>query len=177
MAFNYVGSRNGSGQTLTKPVVIKTSEVVAVGDAVETYSTGTVENGIAATPIKGILVAITTATGKPIVNSTHTAGTAHSPDTASVTADGTQYGVIDTNINSLYSATVSGTIGTTNSSDKVGARLDVDSANTTYGQLLETTATRTVGTPANFYSHGVDPQDSTRLIVSLAIPEELSVFE
>ncbi len=131
----------------------------------------------AATPIKGIVVAIVNADGQPFVKAARTAGTADTPDTTSVTGDGTQYVILDTNVNSKYSAQVNGTIGTTNSSGKVGARVDIDSANTDYGRVLETTATRTVGTPANFYVHGTDPQDSDRLIVSIALSEEDSVYE
>jgi len=177
MSFNYVGSRNGAQRNLTEPIVITTSDVVAVGSVVETYSAGTAGYGAAAQPIKGIVHAIVDADGLPITNSTHTAGTAHSADNASVTGDGTQYVIIDTSESSLYSATVSGTIGTTVSSDSGFCKIDVDSSNTNYNQLLETTATRTIGTPANFYSHGVDPQDSTRLIVSIAMSEEASVLE
>ena len=172
MAFNYKGSRNGAQRNLTEPILIKTNEVVAVGDAVETYTTGTVENGTAALPIKGIVQSIVNADGLPFVSGEHTAGSTNTSDTQSVTGDGTQYCIIDTSPDTLYSAEVNGTLGTTNSSDKLGCRLDVDSANTDYGRLLETTATRTVVTTANFYSHGVDPEDSTRLIVSLFNSEE-----
>jgi len=42
---------------------------------------------------------------------------------------------------------------------------------------LETTATRTIGTPANFYSLGVDPLDSTRLMVTLGMSEMYGVQE
>jgi hypothetical protein len=177
MALNYVGSRNGAQRNLTDPIVITNAHVVSVGDAVEVYSAGTAGNPTAAQPIKGIVAAITDSQGLPILQGANTAGSANSPATTTVTADTTQYVLIDTATSSLYSAEVSGTLGTTNSSGTVGARVDIDSANTDYGQLLESTATRTIGTPANFYVHKTDPNDSTRLIVSLAIPEELSVFE
>lgn len=178
MSLNYVGQRNNSGsRNLTPPIVITTGDVVAVGDLVEVYSAGTAGNPTAAQPAKGIVHAITDATGNPLIKSTHTAGTAHTPDTTSVTGDGTQYAIIDTAESSLYSAQVNGTIGTTVDSELVGARIDIDSANTDWGRVLESTATRTIGTPASFYSYGTDPQSSTRLIVSLAMSEERSVLE
>jgi len=177
MAFNYVGSRNGASRNLSKPILINGTDTVTVGDAVECYTNGKATNGAAATPIKGIIHAITDVNGLPQVKGSNTAGSANSPDTNSITADGDDYVIVDTSVDSLYSAEVSGTLGTTNSSTLLGAKIDVDSANSDYGRLLETTATRTVGTPANFYSHGLDPNDSTRLIVSIALSEEDSVYE
>jgi len=182
MALRYVGSRNGAQRNLVE-VLLYNSITVAVGDAVEVYTNGSATNPTAAQPIKGIVHAITNGNTLPPVKGANVAGTAISPDTSSVTTaatnttDLTYYAMIDTSVDSLYSAEVSGTIDTTNNSGDPGCKIDIDSANTDYGRLLETTATRTIGTPANFYSHGVDPQDSTRLIVSLAMPEEMSVLE
>ena len=177
MALNYVGSRNGAQRNLTDPIVIKTDDVVAVGDVIKTYVAGLAENPVAAGPIKGIVAAITDSQGLPILQGANTAGSTNSPDTVSVTGDGSQYAIIDTDRASLYSAEVNGTVGTTNDSELVGGKIDVDSANTDYGRVLETTATRTIGTPANFYIHKADPNDSTRLIVSIALSEEDSVYE
>lgn len=177
MALEYKGSRNGGGRTITQPIVIKTDDVVSVGDAIRTYVAGIAEVPAAAVPVKGVVVAITDAQGLPLAKGTRTAGSVDIPDVVTATGDGTQFVQIDTNVNSLYSAQVNGTIGTTGTSNLPGAKLDIDSANTDYGRLLESTATRTIGTPANFYSHGVDPLDTTRLIVSLAMPEEMSVME
>ena len=174
MAFNYTGSRNGAQRNLSARILIKTSEVVAVGDAVETYTSGTGENGGAALPIKGIVHSIVDSNGLPFKKGAVTAGSVNTSDTTSVTADGTQYIIVDTSLDSLYSAQVNGTIGTTTDSDKLGGRIDVDSANTDYGRVLETTNTRTVATTANFYNHGTDPQDSARLVVSIANSEEYS---
>lgn len=172
--FNYLRSRNGSTRNLTDPILIKTGVTVSVGEVVEVYTSGTVENGLAAKPLKGLVVDILDSKGYPFKKLQPSAGTAYSSDTITVTGDGTQYVILDTSLNSMYSVDVSGTLGTTANSDKLGGRIDVDSANTEYGQVLETTFTRTVATTANFYSHGVDPKDSTRLIVSLANSEEYS---
>ena len=179
MSLNYVGSRNGAQRNLV-PVLIGNSKTVAVGEVIESYSTGYANNGAAAAPLKGVVHAIVDKNTLPFVQGTSTAGSTNSPDTSSVTtaADNTTtelyWAMVDTSKESKYSAEVSGTLGTTASSNLPYCRIDIDSANTDYGRLLETTATRTVATTANFYSHGVDPDDSTRLIVSLANSEELS---
>ena len=182
MAFNYKSSVNGAQRNL-ELVLIYNSITVAVGDVVEVYTNGSATNGAAATPLFGVVHAIVDASTNPIVHGTAVAGTAIGSSTNSVTtaADntttGAYYALVDTSNNSKYSAEVSGTLGTTVSSTLRGCRVDVDSANTDYGRLLESTATRTIGTPANFYSWGVDPDDSTRLIVSLAMTELDSVAE
>ena len=177
MALNYVGSRNGAQRNLSDPLLINGTDTVAVGDVVEFYTNGKATNGVAAKPVKGIVHAITDADGLPQVQGSNVAGSANSSAVTSITADGNDYVIVDTSVNSLYSAAVSGTLGTTVSSTLGGFQIDVDSANTSYGQLLESTATRTVGTPANFYAHKVDSNDSTRLIVSIALSEEDSVYE
>jgi len=177
MALNYVGSRNGAQRNLSEPILINGTDTVSVGDVVEVYTNGKATNGVAALPLKGVVHAIVDALGLPKLKGVNVAGSANSSDTQTITADGDDYVIIDTSVNALYSAEVSGTLGTTADSDLMGARIDIDSANTNYGRLLETTATRTLGTPANFYSHGVDKNDSTRLIVSIAISEEDSVYE
>ena len=82
--------------------------------------------------------------------------------------------MVDTNQNSKYSAQVNGTLGTTASSNLPGCYIDVDSDNTTYTRLLESTAVRS-GFKGNFYSHGLDPNDSTRLIVSIHNSEKTAV--
>jgi len=179
MSLKYVGSRNGAQRNL-EPALLYNSITVEVGDVVEVYTNGYATNGAAATPVKGIVHAITDTKLLPPEVSSNTPGTASSPATLTVTtaADNTTtkayYVLVDTSKDSLYSAEVSGTLGTTGSSTLPGCRIDIDSANTDYGRLLETTATRTVATTANFYSHGVDSNDSTRLIVSIASSEELS---
>ena len=177
MSLNYVGSRNGASRNIMGPILINGTDTVAVGEVVEVYTNGKATNGVAATPLKGVVISITDANGLPQLKGSNTAGSTNSTDTNSITASGNDYVMVDASPQSIYSAAVSGTIGTTANSDLMGARIDIDSANTNYDQLLESTATRTIGTPANFYIHNVDPNDSTRLHVSLAMSEEVSVGE
>lgn len=179
MAFQYKTSRNGAQRNLTA-VLINNSVTVAVGDCVKAYTNGYIDPGVAAAPIKGIVHAIVDKNSLPYVYGTHVAASANSGDLASVTtaADNTTtqkyWALVDTSLDSIYSVNSNGTIGTTVNSNLPGARIDVDSANTTYSRVLESTATRTVATAANFYIHGVDPADSARLLVSIALPEELT---
>lgn len=183
MALKYTGQRNNSGSRNLELVLLYNSLTFEVGDAIKTYVVGYAQGAVKATPFKGVIHSICDKNGQPIVQGTHTAGSANTSDLTSVTtaADNTTtelyWALVDTATTSLYSAEISGTLGTTNSSTLMGARLDVDSDNTDYGRLVETTATRTIGTPANFYSHGLDPNDSTRLIVSIAMSEEYGVQE
>jgi hypothetical protein len=185
MSFKYVGSKNGGSTRNLIPVTIGNSKTIAVGELVLSYKAGTLDNPVAAQPGLGIVHSIVRgdAGNLPEVRAEHTAGSANTSDLQTVTAaadnatTGKYAAMVDVSKDSLYSATVSGTLGTTNSSAVRGAKIDVDSANSDYGQLLEETATRTIGTPANFYSHGLDPEDATRLIVSLAMSEQDSVLE
>jgi hypothetical protein len=179
MSFDYRGSKNGGSGRNLELCLIGNSKTIAVGELVRSYSdnTGALFNPAAAVPVLGVVHAICDAKGLPIVKTNPGAGTAFTSDTNSVTtgSDNTTtllyWALVDTSKDSLYSAQVNGTLGTTVGSTMRGCRLDVDSANTNYGRLLESTATRTNTAKANMYSHGLDPQDSTRLIVNIAQSE------
>lgn len=178
--FKFSHTMGGVGRKLFK-VRLGDSQTYEVGDVVKLYSTGEADLGAAAAPVFGIIAGFVDANGIPLADSAIAAGTASGVTQRSVTTDATNsdeyYALIDYSLDSIYSATVEGTLGTTNDSDLPGARLDVNSAGAEYGELLETTATRTVGTPANFYSYGTDPDDSTRLLVRIAMSEQFSVLE
>ena len=184
MSFNYKGTRNGAQRNLVS-VLIDDSTTVSVGDVTESYTNGALTNGVAAAPLKGFVHGIVEAENGvkpslPSVLGSNTAGSVNPSDVQTITtaADNTTtlkyWAIVDTSLDSLYSAEVNGTLGTTSASTLLGCRINVDSANTDYGRVLETTATRTVATTANFYSHGLDPEDSARLVVSLAQSEEYS---
>lgn len=172
MALNFKKTIGGVGRKL-ELVKLANSQTVEVGDAIETYTTGL---GVLATAthfVLGVVTAIVDADGYPIDATTPVAGTASGTDTRSIATgtSGLYYALVDISKDTVYSASVSGTIGTTATSNLRGCHIDINSAGGDYGQLLESTATRTEGVEANFYSHGVDPDDSTRLLVSIAMPE------
>lgn len=168
-------SIGGVGRKLEK-IELGVNQTFEVGDVVKTYSNGVADLGAAAAPVLGVITGFVDANGVPLPDSTVVAGTASGVTQRTVTTDATNsdgyYALVDVSEDSVYSAEVSGTLGTTNDSDLRGCRVDINSAGTEYGQVLESTATRTVTVVANFYSHGKDPRDATRLMVSIAANEK-----
>lgn len=178
--FNFAGTIGGVGRKLVLRK-LGNSETYKVGDAVETWSSGVAILADAAEPILGHIVSFADSKGNPLPAPTLAAGTASGNDVSTVTTDASNsdgyYAFIDVSVNTIYSAAVSGTLGTTNHSNLPGCRLDINSAGDDEDELLESTATRTIGTPATHYSHGVDPNDSTRLLVSINMSEMYGVQE
>jgi hypothetical protein len=172
MALNFKRTVGGVGRKL-ELVNLANSQTVEVGDLIETQTTGQWVLGLAAASALGVVVALCDADGMPLPAPAVAAGTASGSDVRSqaTVTTGIYYALVDVSKNTIYSASVSGTLGTTNDSNLRGCGIDVNSAGTEYGQLLENTATRTEGVETNFYSWGVDPNDSTRLLVSLAMSE------
>jgi hypothetical protein len=173
MALKHKRSVGGVGRKLEK-VLLGSSLAFAVGDAVEVLTTGVALRATAANPVFGIIDSICDADGLPFKSTNPVAGTASGTDTRSITtgaANTTYYAMVDVSPDSIYSAAVNGTMGTTTDSDLIGGYIDIDSAGSSFGQVLETTHTRTKGVEANFYCWGADPDDSTRILVSIAMPE------
>lgn len=173
MAFNYVKTVGGVGRKLDL-VLLGNSQTVRVGDVIETYTTGKGVLQVAAKLVGGVVDSLCDSNGLPVRQSDPVAGTASGVDLRSV-ATGTaaaSYALVDFSPQTVYSAAVNGTLGSTASSTLRGCHIDVD---TDKGKVLESTATRTQGVEANFYSHGVDPLDSTRLLVSIALSERQGV--
>lgn len=172
MALKFHSTIGGVGRKM-QLVKLANNQTVEVGDAIETYTTGLGVLATATHLVLGVVDALCDSKGMPIHVSNPVAGTASSTDVLSVATGtaGVSYALVDISKDTIYSAGVTGTIGTTVSSNLRGCHLDINSAGTEYGKVLESTATRTEGVEANFYSHGVDPNDSTRLLVSIAMSE------
>jgi len=173
MALKHKRSIGGVGRKLEK-VLLGSSLAFAVGDLVETLSTGVALRATAGAPCLGVIASICDKDGLPFKSTNPVAGTASGTDLRSKTtgaANTTYYAMVDVSKDSIYSADCNGTVGTTNSSNLRGCRIDIDSAGSSFGQVLESTATRTEGTEANFYGHGVDPDDSGNILVSIALSE------
>ena len=169
----YKRTIGGVGRKLEQ-VLLGSSLAFAVGDLVETMTTGVALRGEAGKPVLGVIASICDANGLPFKSSNPVAGTASGTDTRSVTtgaANATYYAMVDVSNTSVYSADVTGTVGVTVDSELRGCRMDIDSSGSEFGKLLETTGTRTEGTEANFYCHGVDPADSGNICVSIALSE------
>lgn len=163
-----------NGRSLLK-VKLYNSETYAVGDLVTAYANGVAQLATAAEPVLGVIHAFVLANGQAISDGDIVAGTAKTAGKRSVTTDASNsdgyYALVDVSKETIYSAEVNGTLGTTNDSDLIGAKIDIDSDNTDYGRVLESTATRTVATTANFVGLGEDPEDSDRLLVKIANSE------
>lgn len=180
MALNFKSTIGGIGRKLSEPLLCADSQTLTVGDAVKTDTTsGELIYGAAALPMLGVIYAFVTESGMPIKQDNPVAGTASGVDTRSVATgtDGDTYAIVDFSNQTVYSAQCNGTIGTTGNSEVIGARADIDSNGGDYGRILETTATRTLGTPATFYCWGADPEDSDRMLVTIALSELDSVYE
>jgi len=178
MALNFKRTIGGVGRKLEQ-VLLADSQTVEVGDVIETTTTGKGTLGVKQLPLLGVVTSLCDADGLPYKSSNPVAGTASGTDTRSkaTSTDGTHYALVDISNQTIYSASVSGTIGTTNDSELPGCRVDINSDGGDYGQVVETSATRTLGTVAHLYCWGVDPDDSTRLLVSIAQSELDSVYE
>ncbi len=167
--------------------IIKNSVTLNVGDCVLSYAAGVADVGVAGAPILGIVVGFENAGGAQIQPAQVTKGTtAYSGVVNQVVAasdnqtNAKQVAVICADPSVRWSAAVNGTINTTVSSGLPGFGIDVDSANTSYGRVLETTATRTAATITNFVCAGnavgtsTDPADSLRLLVNISASELFS---
>ena len=81
--------------------------------------------------------------------------------------------IIETSEDKVWSVNVSGTLGTTADSPTatdgaIGGWIDTDSSGSNYARVLESTFTRTQTGDENFFVWGIDPDDTTRYLVSIA---------
>lgn len=169
MSFNLKGFL--LGESLSRTVIIDNSDTITMGDAVKLRN-GNVEVASADGAVSGVVTDIVDKNGNSVFGSLAVLGSATvtgSPSSGSVTvaADNETVDLIAVKVEmspyALYSATVTGTIGTTVNSDKIGVWIDNDDEDS----VEETTANRTIGTGGVFKGWGVDPEDSTRMLVSI----------
>lgn len=190
MAFQPFSPGTGTDHSEIVMVPIGNSLTIAVGEYVQIAKSGGtagyLTNGTANAAGLGIVVGFCDGSGIPLQPTAYAAGSATGTDVQSVTTASDnqttflKWALVEISPFKKFSASVNGTLGTTNNSPtsstkKVGGWVDVDSANSNYGRVLETTfiRARSAGTVQNFYVWGVDPSDSTRLIVSLASHERI----
>jgi hypothetical protein len=167
-----------SGPVLVK-FIITGSETVTIGDQVLLRVAGTaaVNTGVGTqTSCAGIVHDIIDAQGNSVFGSIAVLGlaTVSSGNTCTVGATNATVDqiavLIDVCKYSIYSATVTGTIGTTTTSNNPGGWIQPAS---TGDRVTETTHTRTIATGGSLKCWGTDPNDSTRLLVSIARSEIL----
>ncbi len=173
MSFSYKKSLRGNSAPVLVSVIIDNSDDIEVGDMVKCYNAGNAEKATAGMPIFGVVHAIVDKYGNSIApekQSKAVMGSAtESSGVITVASNNETVDKIavlcDVSVDSIYSATVDGTINTTNSSAKLGAYMDLTDENS----VNETTATRSG--VANLYGWGTDPENSSNLLVSICESE------
>ena len=150
MSFTPKSPGTGTDHSVLKKAVIANSITVAVGEAVALDSSGYITNAAASEPLFGIVTGFSNNDGSPLSPTGYVAGTATKTDVTSVVADSDNEtvdkykAIVETSEDKVWSAQVSGTLGTTAQSptatdQAVGGWVDTDSGNTNYDRVLETT--------------------------------------
>ena|SRR3990167_2680345 len=148
------------GDTVPENTIIANSEVIQIGDAVQYNSSGFLVNDASTGAVAGIVTGV----GRNGVGVDPDSGTT---DTWTVEGDNQTdkklYATIDISTHTLYSVGADATLGTTTGSNLPGYLMDL-LASGAATQLDESTASATTG---QFFSWGVDPADSTKVIVNI----------
>lgn len=159
------------GPSILREVIIDNSDTITIGDAVKTRN-GNLEVASADGAFSGVVVDLVDKNGNSVFGSLAVLGSATvsgQPGSGyvAVASDNETVDLIAARIEMspyvIYSATVEGTIGTTNSSDKIGGWVDMNDEDS----VDETTFTRTITTGGQLNGWGEDPDDSTRMLVSI----------
>lgn len=176
MALEFRRTIGGVARKLER-VQLTDAQAVAVGDAIETYTTGYGILPTLAKPIFGIIASFVDENGMPKRVDNPTAGTASGVDVRSIASTSSDYAMVDFSNQTVYSTPLDADVGTTGDTlgDLIGAGYDLLAA--TPGTIDESSYTRTLGTPTQVYSWGLDPEDSTRVMVTIALSELDSVYE
>ena len=164
MAFKHAGTLSPYGAAVKIAVVATNSIVVTELDSVK-VSSGFAALGTAGASVYGHVTAIRTNKGVGL-NTTGAAGSEAGSFVGTFTFSATNQTValnkveLDVSKQSLYSAEVDATIGTTTGSDLRGYFMDLTDEDT----LDESTAATTA---AQYATHGADANDTSRAIVSV----------
>lgn len=169
---SYVRKEDMSPMPMMRTVILDNDEAVGIGDSVK-WLNGNLE-AVNANAVAGIIIDIVDKNGASIWGSTAKLGSATltnsaTPNLSVVTVASNNETVdliaakIDISPFTIYSASILGTMNDTNASNKPGGWVDGSDQRT----IDETTHSRTIGTSGVFQNHGVDPDDSTRMLVSI----------
>ena len=159
------------GESELMTVIVANSAVVEVGDAVKIL-TGFAGPIAADGATAGIVIDIVDKNGNSVSGSLAVLGSATKTgatgnEIVTVAGDNQTVDKISVKINlskkAVYSAAVTGTMNTTNTSNNPGGWIDPDDENS----VEETTHNRTITTGGVFKGWGVDPTDSSRMLVSI----------
>jgi hypothetical protein len=172
MAFKQWGSLNPNagriivgGDSVPQMTIIENSGVVQIGDKAEWDADGFILGGAdstAATDPVGIVVGV----GQDGAGIDPDSGTT---DTFTVASDnetvGKKYAIIDVSNDTLYTVPLDAAAGTTTGSGLPGYAFNVLASDGS--QLDESTSATTVTGAESFHSWGVDPDNSSNVIVNM----------
>jgi len=161
-------------------VILDNDERVYIGDPVKKLASGHAEQAAAAGSIFGHVLDIVDKNNNSMFGSTPSYTGAvtisGSPSSGYVTVATDNETVdkiaalVDVSPFTIYSAPITGTMNTTDTSSAGGGWVDI--AVSTYVITIdETTHTRTITNGGQYYNWGVDPDDSTRMLVSISESE------
>lgn len=174
MAFKYRFNLIGESGRILRKYVLDASTDFQVGDAVMA-GTGAVDAGdlgevVTATAglrVVGIIQAIITSRGVSPSSDGCSGAFIDAYRTPANNETGLQISaIVDISPNSVYSADLDDTIGTTTGSNRAFYYLDLDTG-VANQQLNEASAAAPSTGSGQFVSHGIDPQDTNNVLVSI----------
>ena len=143
--------------------VIDNSAIVRTGDVVMIDASGNILRATVGSALLGILLSVADPDGTDAApDSGFTNQWTVASDNETV---GLKYGIVDVSPFSLYSCAADAALGTTTGSNRRGYYADVPTS--IFDQIDESTAIATRSTGGQLAIHGVDPNDSVRVIVSI----------
>ena len=157
------------GTTVPQSTIIVASGAMQLGDKVEIVAdSNTVQTGAGSTagnPPLGICVAVCDRNGIAVDPDAGTLDTFTVSSTNVTDATKNIYAVVDISTNTLYTVPLDATAGTTTGSDMMGYTFNTLSSNG--DQLDENTATAITTASGEFFSWGIDPNNSSNAIVNM----------
>lgn len=153
------------GTAVPQKTICTNSQIFKIGDKIE-WASGFIvagANSTAAVDPVGILVGVCNENGSAATPDSGTTGTFTMTSDNQTVAK--RYGIIDISENTLYSVGADAALGTTTGSNLPGYAMN---AWTTGVELDESTAVTGDTGSASFFSWGVDPGNSERVIVNMA---------
>lgn len=141
--------------------LIKNSATVQIGDMVTMNDAGFIARVAETEPVLGVVIGVAQKAGiivEPDSGTTDTFTMASDNQTVAM-----KYAIIDVSPYTIYSANVTGTIGTTVASGRPLAWCDVTDQN----DIKETSCSRTITAGGQVLSLGTDPDNTARLLCVL----------
>lgn len=158
----YKGSLDDSAPIL-KRYLGNNSATISIGDWVAKGTAGEVILGTTGARLVGVVIGFEKKDGSAFTDDEYDSGTI---DTITMDSDNQTdeyyYCVVDINPKSLWSCAGDAALGTTTGSDKANNYIDIADE-----YQIDESSVKTDGTICQLYSHGVDPNNSSNLLVNI----------